>query len=84
MKQEVLTAAQAREKTFEHLGNEDSEFQQVMKQIHEEIKSGNFRCYYWGDISYQNILKLKDLGYDIKKEYVNFNESPEARITISW
>ena len=40
---EVLTAKAVREITFEHLGDDSYEFQDVMKKIVDAAKTGNFK-----------------------------------------
>ena len=78
---EILTATKAREMTFENIG--DDEIEKVMEKIYESIKLGNFNCIYPSELSYSTIVKLRDIGYNVKK--VSFEESfPYIETKISW
>lgn len=78
---EILTATKAREMTFENIG--DDEIEKVMEKIYESIKLGNFNCIYPSELSYSTIVKLRDIGYNVKK--VSFKESfPYIETKISW
>lgn len=80
---EVLTAKAVREITFEHLGDNSYEFQDVMEKIVDAAKTGNFKCIYDKELSYPTILKLRELGYDVNK-IANEESFPYVETKICW
>lgn len=82
---EIFTAAEAREMTFEKIGNDD--IKKVMEKIYEAIELGNFNCTYPSELSYPTIIKLRALGYDVQKVSTSVIENttiPSISTKIQW
>ena len=82
---EILTAREARDMTFENIGNDD--IKKVMEKIYEAIELGNFDCIYPSELSYPNIIRLRELGYDVQKVSTSVIENttiPTISTKIQW
>lgn len=80
----ILTAERARELTFENIG--DDEIEKVMEKIYEAIELGNFNCIYPSELSYSTITRLRELGYEVQKVSIPFENTsiPEISTQIKW